>query len=441
MITFINPKNVSTILLKFTQITFWVPILSDYNKHYSINRISSIYIYCDETGEEFMVGFNSNDLENVDPELFFQFLPDGERFCVNHLHLDSYKFIAWDAGTLYWYNKNTSLFLEKNNQDVFGIYNNWYKDLHDINDAIPIMKILEYCRKLKDKFFQTGYEMDRGHYFYQTMVAQVLSKVEKNGIRVYVDKVEEHYGFKPHGNVIYSKYNYHTMTGRPSNRSDQIPLSSMNKSDGSREVIISRYPDGRLFEFDYDSYQIRIIASMIDFKLPDGNMHENFAKIYFPNHVMTPDLYKKSKDITWQELYGTETPKYDIDFFHQVKKFKDDSWNECIEQGYFSSPLAERKFKMEWYDDMHKSKMFNYMIASYETEANMIVLDKILQYLLTKKTKIIMYTYDAFLFDHDPSEGMQVMKDIRDLLTRFGCPVHTKVGLNYNDMIEVTTLK
>jgi hypothetical protein len=70
---------------------------------------------------------------------------------------------------------------------------------------------------------------------------------------------------------MYTEFNPYTITGRPSSGAARINLNSLNKEDGTRRMIISRHPNGRLVEFDYDSYHIRLIAKLIGFDLPSGN--------------------------------------------------------------------------------------------------------------------------------------------------------------------------
>ena len=48
---------------------------------------------------------------------------------------------------------------------------------------------------------------------------------------------------------------------------------------------------------------------------------------------------------------------------------------------------------------MNKNKVFNYLIQLMETENNMKVLSELIPKLKGYKSKLILYSYDSFLFD------------------------------------------
>ena len=51
--------------------------------------------------------------------------------------------------------------------------------------------------------------------------------------------------------------------------------------------------------------------------------------------------------------------------------------------------------------DMKPQKLFNYVLQNLETSTNVLILWEILKLLRGKKTRLVLYTYDAFLFDLD----------------------------------------
>jgi hypothetical protein len=50
------------------------------------------------------------------------------------------------------------------------------------------------------------------------------------------------------------------------------------------------------------------------------------------------------------------------------------------------------------------------------------------------KSKPILYTYDAFLIDTEPSERERVLSEVKTLLEVGGFPVRTYEGNNYNNL-------
>ena len=74
------------------------------------------------------------------------------------------------------------------------------------------------------------------------------------------------------------------------------------------------------------------------------------------------------------------------------------------------------------------------MIQAMETEQNIVIMEDIQSILKDYQSKLILYTYDALLFDIHPSET-NLLNTIRDKMLY---PVKCKVGRNYNDMISHT---
>ena len=94
-------------------------------------------------------------------------------------------------------------------------------------------------------------------------------------------------GLRYDKNIVFSEYNPYTSTGRPSNRFGGINFAALNKSDGSRAKFISRFGSkGKLVEFDYDAYHLRLIADKVGYKFSDASVHQHFADLF---------------DITYQE--------------------------------------------------------------------------------------------------------------------------------------------
>ena len=79
---------------------------------------------------------------------------------------------------------------------------------------------------------------------------------------------------------------------------------------------------------------------------------------------------------------------------------------------------------------MNPQKLFNYFIQAYETEMNSKVLKNILNLLEDYSSKMILYVYDSFLFDIDPSEK-SLIKQIQKLMV---FPSKAKIGRDYHNM-------
>lgn len=438
MIIFLTPTNITEYLDYFKTTTIWIPILSDQDRHYIENRISFIYIYSPSLDIEFVVNVNHRDADKIDMTWFIENLPTGDRICYKNKYLND--ITCRDADMIVWYNTNHPIKLPKIDNDVFSIYKSRLHGMRDVNDVIPIMRIIEHCRRIRKAFMvDYNHSTSRGYIFYNDVLLNALTRLEQSGVAIDHHEVKTRFGKTIDGRYMYTDYMPYTLTGRPSNSHGGINFNALNKSDGTRQIIISRYTDGRLIEYDYDSYHLRLLGDLIGFEFPTMNLHVYMGEQYFKTRDVTPELYEKSKKITFKAMYGEAPLKYsDIEFFKQLEKFKDLMWKFYTEYGYYETPISKRKFKAEWFERMTRSKLFSYIIQSYETEMNAMVIDKILHYLYTKNSKLIMYTYDAFLIDYSPTDGRIILSEIRELITSFGYPVNIKAGVDYDDMVDIT---
>jgi hypothetical protein len=90
-------------------------------------------------------------------------------------------------------------------------------------------------------------------------------------------------------------------------------------------------------------------------------------------------------------------------------------------------------FKKSELENMNPQKLFNYMLQCTETASNVLMLLKIHKLLRGKETKIVLYTYDSFLFQMGENEDY-LIKEIKQIFDYYGFSVKAKKGLNYNDM-------
>ena len=80
---------------------------------------------------------------------------------------------------------------------------------------------------------------------------------------------------------------------------------------------------------------------------------------------------------------------------------------------------------------MNPQKLFNYTLQNLETSTNVLVLWDILCILKGCKTKLVLYTYDSFLFDFDESEST-ILEDIRKVFKNFKLNIKEIEGYDYN---------
>ena len=207
----------------------------------------------------------------------------------------------------------------------------------------------------------------------------------------------------------------------------------MNKKDGSRKKFVSRFKNGVLVEFDYDAYHPRLIGDKIDYEFPQGSVHQHLADTYGLS-------YDEGKALTFKYLYGGITNEMkDNPFFSKVDEYIQDLWNVWKRDKIIKSDIYNRIISRNNLSDMNPNKLFNYMIQLMETEHNVNVLEDLLFEIEDDKSKLILYNYDAFLFDFDISDGLDYLKNVKEILEQKGkYPTKVSMGNNYHEMKDIT---
>ena len=172
---------------------------------------------------------------------------------------------------------------------------------------------------------------------------------------------------------------------------------------------------------------------MINYDLPETSIHSYLGKQYFGKDLITKDEYNESKSVTFKILYGGIPKEFmNIPFFSKVKSHIFKIWDIYNRKGYIETPKLKRKVFADNLKDrkIKPQTLFNYMIQAYETEQNTFIMESVQEELKDYQSKLILYTYDALLFDIHPDET-HLLKTIKNTMV---FPVKCKTGHNYNNM-------
>ena len=185
--------------------------------------------------------------------------------------------------------------------------------------------------------------------------------------------------------------------------------------------------------FDFDAYHLRLIADLVKYNFGEDSVHEHLAKHYGCS-------YEESKQKTFKLLYGgiDKKTREKVPFFDLVHRYIYNKWNEIKTNNYVFTDIYRRKLLYNNYQDLNQNKVFNYLIQAYETESNIKKILSIQHYLLDKKTKLILYGYDSFLFDFSKKDGVETLKEIKSILEEGKHYTKSKMGLNYGEMQDIT---
>ena len=417
MIEFLSEGNISI------DKVYVHPIWESVSVHPHNDGLSLLYIYDIEGDREFLINFNNIDNHTTTLEKFnFDFnecYVYDNKSLLNHLWLDN----SIDASLVKYLQSNTPL--KSNLTPTHLFYHRRFNNLNGVNNLIPISKHIEMISDVKDEFLKYydlgGVEFDCVKKF-ENFYIKPLHLVEQNGINT-TDGME------------WTQYHPFTTTSRPSNNWGGVNYAALNKDDGSRDRFVSRFEGGKLVQFDYDAYHPRIIGKMVDEPIPtDVSGHQSLADMYGVS-------YTDSKAITFRQLYGGVQREYmNIPLFSKVSHKIDRMWMEFNRRGYVTTPLG-RKLSKDNLKDMNSNKLFNYMLQATETELNMKILSKVMDFLKDKKSKMILYTYDSYLLDIH-SDDFDSLQNLKILIEGNGFPTKVEIGDRYSEMksIEIEIL-
>ena len=416
-----NKKQLKKFIKKYkSEDSILIPISCDSNKHPVDDKLSLLYVQL-LNGEEFILPFDHSETLNIDiPNLE----SDTKKYTYDRKKLNHFIKLdnVIDVNLMHYMATNVPLSIEEIDTNAHHFFNMMYYRKKNINTIIPVLKHLEYCRELAKVIKDTIAKHNQYvNVSYNNEVLDNLTYIESNGLQT------------TNGSV-YSEYNVFTSTGRPSNRFGGINFAALNKTDGSRKQFISRFENGMLVEFDFDGYHLRLIADRVGYEFPEGSVHEHMAKLYGVD-------YQEAKSLSFKYLYGyiPDEIKENNEYFNKVSTYINTLWDDYKSKEFIVSDIYSKKIYRKNLTDMNANKLFNYTIQLMETENNMKALSKLISKIRNYKSKLVLYSYDSFLFDFNMEDGLDYLKKVKNILEQDGkYPVKVSWGLNYHEMKDIT---
>ena len=416
-----NKKQLKKFIKKYkSEDSILIPISCDSNKHSVDDKLSLLYVQL-LNGEEFILPFDHSETLNIDiPNLE----SDTKKYTYDRKKLNHFIKLdnVIDVNLMHYMATNVPLSIEEIDTNAHHFFNMMYYRKKNINTIIPVLKHLEYCRELAKVIKDTIAKHNQYvNVSYNNEVLDNLTYIESNGLQT------------TNGSV-YSEYNVFTSTGRPSNRFGGINFAALNKTDGSRKQFISRFKNGVLVEMDFDGYHLRLIADKVGYEFPEGSVHEHMAKLYGVD-------YQEAKSLSFKYLYGyiPDEIKKNNEYFNSVSNYINILWNGYKSKEFIVSDIYSKKIYRKNLTDMNANKLFNYTIQLMETENNMKVLGQLIPKIKDYRSKLVLYSYDSFLFDFNMEDGLDYLKKVKNTLEQDGkYPVKVSWGLNYHEMKNIT---
>ena len=383
------------------------------------NHVSLVYIRPIEASKGFMVCITHSECLNALNTRINDLLNKFEvLYCRDKKEILHY----FPIKTLYDINTPPTTYIRPTTQ-THDLYYREHKDNPELNLIIPIVKHYELCETIfRDLKANINIEKTKYDEFFNSKVSLVFNAIERNGVRIHNETFEEY--FHPvDGEYVYTQFNLKTTTTRPSNKFKNVNYAALNKENGCRKSFIPR--NNRFVEIDISAYHPSLSARLIDYDFAGVDIHAHFASLYGVD-------YKKSKELTFKQLYGGVFDNYKgLEFFQKIEKYVGEIWSKFQSDGFVECKVSGYRYEKENLDNMNPQKLFNYILQNLETSTNVLILWDILCILRKYKTQLVLYTYDSFLLDVDDEE-VEVLEEIREVFKKFKLNIKEIEGYDYD---------
>ena len=398
-----------------------IPIWSDLEKHPMNNELSFLFVMMENS--TFILIYNHIDGKSHHLDLSTSTQPKWVWNKKGMLQTDTNIQNMFDISNYYFFERNQTIPDEVQNQPFISHYTRM-GIRENLGKIAPLMKWGEYLTSFVDNL---NLPTPTKSWIDDTMIP-LLSEIEKYGVQVDREKFFDRYpNASKHlsNDTLYTEYNPYTITSRPSNRFGGINFSALNKKDGTREVFIPK-PNHIFLQMDYDAYHPRIIGKLIDYELPKTSVHQWLADQYGVD-------YSESKGITFQLLYGGIPEEFDsIPYYKKVRAYIEEMWSESSNRGYAST--MNRNIPISSIEDVNPQKVFNYLLQATETELNMNIIGKVLEFIKQTDIELTLYTYDSFLFSYPLDTPKEHALKLKEIVESNGFPIKASWGTDYSKL-------
>lgn len=210
-------------------------------------------------------------------------------------------------------------------------------------------------------------------------------------------------------NFYFLKVNYTMNTSNGLITSYDRSMNNISKNDEIRDCIVSRFgKKGKILLADYNAFQPRILFSIAGY---DVNTEDDFYKD-ISNKLKINAKRDEIKLNIFRTLYSGYENKT---IFENIELLKSKLLNEYSSNGYISSITGRRKY-------IEKDKLSNKLINTFVqlAQADIIIefLIKINKFLSNKRTKLISFISDCFIFDVHENENDELKEFLKNNLQK-----------------------
>jgi len=414
-------------LQRLAKLGLYVDVISSNDLyHPKLSSTVAVYIRPLNSKHGFIIPINHDEGLNIPKDRVYGILKSASKlYTVNkkdllyHFNLQE----AIDLSLVYSMVKYDRLEYSRENNTLNHFYNK-FQDFTNINQLIPISKLYQSCEKVYDQVKHViDFKIPNGFDFYNKTATNVFFLLEQSGIGVHYEAYKKMFNprnplFNTVDNTVLTSYNLYNVTSRPTNAFNSVNFAAIPKSIEHRKCFV---PKGDYFvELDFDGYHLRLLSDQIDYPLTKESAHEQLAKQYFNKEEIDEDEYNQAKQINFHAIYGKIPEKWAfLEIFTKIDSFIRELWRRYEDDGEVLAPISGKPFG-RGLKDMNPQKLMNYIMQSLETSRNILILKEVLRYLQNKKTKLVLYTYDALLFDFHKEDGKETLEKLQEILESGG---------------------
>lgn len=438
MFYILESDNQLSRLQSFSRFGAYIQVIPNhFNYHPKLTSTIAVYIRPLKSTHGFIIPIDHTEGINTDKNRIYEILKSystlytiNKKELLYHFNLQE----SIDVSLLYSMVNFDKL---EYNADISTI--NYFYSKHDklsfVNKLIPLSKLYEYCEKVYDKISSSlSLKIPDNFDFYNKTATNVFYLLEQTGLGVYYEAFNEM--FKPRdplynteNNSVLTYYNLYNITSRPTNAFNSVNFAAIPKGEQYRKCF--RPKNDVFVEFDFDGYHLRLLCEQINYELTQESAHKQLAKLYFEKDNITDDEYNQAKQINFHAIYGKIPEKWAfLEIFEKIDEYIKTLWSKFENDKEVLAPISKKPFTRKL-KDMNPQKLMNYIMQSLETSRNVLILKEVLKYLKDKQTKVVLYTYDALLFDFSKEDGKDTLEDIKKILETGGnYPVKFKYSNN-----------
>lgn len=320
---------------------------------------------------------------------------------------------------------------------------------------VPNLDVNKYIPFLMSKIPLQSLELDEEEevYFNRMCIREKATRWMSTRYVSFSYEFDKKLDFLYRENAKLAKISYSnkkTITGRITSN-DQYNPQNLSKNNNERAMIVSRFRGGKIYQFDYNSFETRIALYLCDDEdflqnYYDKDLHSETARIIFETSDFTTEqrdiaklvnhaiLYGASEGTILKKLEGLPDPNSKV---FRVKDFLSPIFRKSKEL----MELAENKGYIinRWGSIIKPEKSYAGFNNYIQSTASEIIVDKVLEIknlMLNLKSQFMFQVHDSLIFDIHPEEFDMVGKIAETLSYHNGMlfTINYKSGPNYKDL-------